>query len=190
MPTLVGDSIFHVLILEDRQVNFHMASRIPTVLLAMVWTPGTSRSIWPCWHQRRSWCWTPVTLKSHSSLCPWPWSFCNPQPHSWYNSLGSCLGTSPHSTGVEGPVTWGDQSWLQKLNGANIGGMKWGCTGPLSSMHLLGMAWVINHQPSPRLTRLAFSWACLLTQQMAPDSMNEASCATPKLNPSPNNHHP
>ena len=53
--------------------------------------------------------------------------------------------------------------------------MKQGHPGPLGSMCLLVMAWVINCQPLSRLTGLALSWACLPTQLIAPDSMNAAS---------------
>ena len=55
--------------------------------------------------------------------------------------------------------------------------------GPLGLMHNSVMAWVINHQPSPRLTGFAMSWSCLPTQPMAPDSVNVASHALPKLSP-------
>ena len=105
MPTLVGDSIVHVLILENWQVDFHIASRLSVAVLAMVWMPGTSSSIGPSWDHWRGWHWTVVTFKptiwrgqrwwggaGHSSCCPWPQSFCNTQPHSWYDGLGSCLG--------------------------------------------------------------------------------------------------
>ena len=100
------------------------------------------------------------------------------------------LGSPHHSTGVEGLAACGDWSWLQKLNGADASGMELGCPGPLGSMCHSVTARAINCQPSPRLTRLALSWACFPTQQMAPDRVNAAPHALPKLSPSPNNHCP
>ena len=91
--------------------------------------------------------------------------------------------------GVEDPAVHKDQPSLLKLNGVNAGGIEQGCPGPLGLMHLSVMVWVINHQPSPRFTGLALRRACLPTQQMAPDKVNEASLASPKLSPSPSDHH-
>ena len=82
---------------------------------------------------------------THSPHCPWPWSFCNVQPHSWYDGPRSHLGTSHHSTGVEGLATCRDKSCLWKLNGADAGGMEQGHPGPLGLMHHLVIAWAINH---------------------------------------------
>ena len=36
MPALISDGVFCVLVLEDWQVDFHMASRLPAPLLAVV----------------------------------------------------------------------------------------------------------------------------------------------------------
>ena len=41
MPTLICDGVLCVFILEDWQVDFHMASRLP-VALTMVCMPGAS----------------------------------------------------------------------------------------------------------------------------------------------------
>ena len=101
---------------------------------------------------------------AHSSCCLWPWSwpFYNAQPHSWYDGLKSCLGTSHHSAAFVS-LACEDWSWLQKLNGDDAGRIEQGHPGPLGSMHHLVMAWVINCWPSSRLTGLALSWACLTT---------------------------
>ena len=72
----------------------------------------------------------------------------------------------------------------------NTGGMEQGQPGPLCLICPSVMAWAIYHWPSPRLNSLALSWACLPTQPMAPDSVNTASHASPKLGPSPNDHLP
>ena len=45
MPTLVHDGILGVFILEDQQVDLHMASRFPVGPLAMAWMPRTSQSL-------------------------------------------------------------------------------------------------------------------------------------------------
>ena len=60
-----------------------------------------------------------------------------------------------------------------------------GRLGPLGSMYHSVIAWAINCHPSPKVTTLALSWACLPTQLMAPDSMNMASHTSPRLSPSP-----
>ena len=103
------------------------------------------------------------------------WPHCNAQPCSWYDALGLCLGTSNCSAAVGSLTPCKDSSWLWNLNGGDTGGIEWGHLGPLGSMHCSVMAWVINCQPSPKVTTLALSLACLPTQLMAPDSMNMAS---------------
>ena len=68
--------------------------------------------------------------------------------------------------------------------------MEQGHPDPLGLMCLLVMAWMINCQPSSRHTGSALIWACLPTKAMAPDNVNATSLASPRLSPSPNNHHP
>ena len=60
---------------------------------------------------------------AHGSCHPWPQSqpFCNAWPHSWYDGLGSCLGTSHHSAAVGSLAAHGDWSWLWQLHGGNAG---------------------------------------------------------------------
>ena len=96
---------------------------------------------------------------AHNSCCPWPQSqpHCGAQPHSWCTGLGPHLGTSHHSAAFRRLAGHGDESWLQKLNGVDAGGMEWGHPGPLGSMCLSVMAWVINCWSSPRLTGLELS---------------------------------
>ena len=196
IPTsaLISDGVIHVLILEDWQVDFHMASKVPAALFAMVWKPGTSRSIRPWWH----W-WEVDTVFGHSqtqnlekvkvmgvgavhkSHCLWLWSWphCNAWPCSWYDTLWLCLGTSNCSAAVWGLTPHRDSSWLQDLNGGDTGKIEWGCLGLLGSMHCPVMAWAINYQPSSKLTALVLSWASLPTQLIFPDSMNMALALCP-----------
>ena len=63
---------------------------------------------------------------------------------SW---MSTYLGTSHHSsaTGIFGGH--GDKSWLQKLNGIEVGGIEQGWLGPLGSMCPSVMAWAISHWP-------------------------------------------
>ena len=65
-----------------------------------------------------------------------------------------------------------------------------GDQGPLGSRYSLVMAWAINCQPSPRLTGLALSLACLPTQLMAPDNVIVVSHTLTNLSTSPNDHCP
>ena len=124
---------------------------------------------------------------AHGSCCLWPWS----QPchdawlQSWCNIQQECLGSSMPLLVLWTLSSCGDPSWLWKLNGSDAGGCEWGCPGPLALMHHSVMALAINCQPSHRLNMLALSWACLPTQLMAPNSVNMASCASPRLIPSP-----
>ena len=111
---------------------------------------------------------------------------CGVWHHSWYPGLGPCLGTSHHAAAVGRLAGHRDRPWLLKLNGVDAGGMELRCPGPPGLMCPSVMAWEINHQPSPRLTRLVLSLACLPTQLMAPDSMNLVSHTSLRLNPSPN----
>ena len=103
-----------------------------------------------------------------------------PDLTGWWPSLG----TSHHSAAAGKLTGCGDKSWLWKLNCVDAGGMEWGQPGPLGSICPSVMAWVINCWPSPRLTGLALSWACLPTQMMVPDKVNVASHTSPKLSPS------
>ena len=115
----------------------------------------------------------------------WSQPHCYAQPHSWCDTCWVCLGSSPCSSMLRSlPFCWG-LSWLQKLNDGNTGWCEQGCPGPLAFMHCSVMAWVINCQPSHRLITLVLSWACLPLQLMAPNSVNMASHASPKLSPSP-----
>ena len=125
---------------------------------------------------------------THDSHCPPPqsWPHCGAQPYSWYTGLGPHLGTSHNAAAVGRLAGHGDWPWSLKLNGLDTSGMEWGCPGPIGLMHPLAMAWVINCLPSPRLTRLALSWACLPTQPMALDSVSAVSHALPRFSPSPN----
>ena len=174
-----------------------MSSRLPAALLAVVWMPGTSRSIRPWWHWWGSLHWAlvtliPVILQRQSSHCLWPQSlpFYNAWACSCYNGLGSYLGTSHQLPAVGGLSAHENWSWLQNLNGGHAGRMELGHPDPLCLMHPFVMVWAINHHPSPRLTRLTLSWACLPTQPMAPNSINMASHSLPKLSPSPKDHLP
>ena len=119
---------------------------------------------------------------THNSHCLWSWS----QPHSWWARWGLSLGTSHHSATTGMFPGHEDKSWLWKLNGVEVGGIKWGWPGSLGSICPSVMAWGISYQPSPRFAGLALSWACLPTQLMAPDSINVESCTSPKVSPSPN----
>ena len=56
-PALIGDSI-----LEGRQINFHVTSRL-LVALAMVLMPGAPWPIRSWWHWGGSWHWTSITLQ-------------------------------------------------------------------------------------------------------------------------------
>ena len=123
----------------------------------------------------------PIYLIAYGSVS---WLHCSAWPWSQYDTQRLCLGTSHHSVAVGSLSPFGDSPWLQKLNGSDAGRIEQGHPGPLGSMHHLVMVWVINCQPSSRLTWLTLSWACLPTQLMAPDSVNMASHTSPKLNPS------
>ena len=70
--------------------------------------------------------------------------------------------------------------------------MEWteGDQAHIGSVCPLVIAWVINHLPSPMLTGLALSCACLPTHAMISDNVNVASLASPKVSPSPNEWHP
>ena len=199
MPTLIGDSILLVFILENGQLKFHVTSGL-LVASAMVPTPGAPWSIRPWWHWGGSGHWTSITVKP---AVQWRWRY---QGHSspkfsMLLAAGLALLCSMASFMVWLPVgmpqhlpafistleplfSWVSSS-LWKLNGGNVGRCEWGCPGPLASMHHLVIASVINCKPSYKLTTLALSWACLQTQLMAPDSVNVASHASPKLSPSP-----
>ena len=115
---------------------------------------------------------------AHNSHCPWPqsWPHCGSPTLFLVDWPGAMSGHLPSCSSC-----W-EACWLQRLVLITK-------IGPLGSMHPLVMAWVIIHQPSPRLTRLSLSWACLPTQLMGPDSMNTASNALPTLSPS-NDCHP
>ena len=143
-------------------------------------------SLWNPWSDESKGKQGGATLNSH---CLWPqsWSCCSAQPCSWCTGWGPRLVTSHCSAAAGRLADHGDESWLQKLNGFDAGGMEWGWPGPLGSMCPSVLAWMINYQPLPRLTGLALSWACLPTQLMVPDKVNVASHALPKLSPSPNN---
>ena len=132
--------------LKTGRFDFYVASGLPVELSAMVWMPGTSRSIRPWWHWWGSWHRTPVSLKpmiwwgqkwwggvAHMPHYLWPQSqhCCNALPHSWYDTLGLCLGTCNHSGKVGSVTPHGDLSWLQKLNGGDAGRIEQGCLGPL-----------------------------------------------------------
>ena len=204
-PTLVCDGVFCVLILEHWQVDFHMATGFPVGPSATAWTHGTSWSFnlddtdeevnAVLWSLSNPWSDDGKGDgggAAHTSHCPWPQSrsHCDAQPHSGYTGLGPCLGTSHHATAVgrlAGCRAW---SWLLKLNGVNAGIMEWRHPGPLGLMHPLVMAWAINCRPSPMLTGLVMSLACLPTQLVAPNSMNMMSHTSPRLSTSPNDHCP
>ena len=98
--------------------------------------------------------------------------------------LGSHLGTSHHSAIVGSLAAHGYWSSLWKLNGGDAGTMVQGHLGPLGLMYHLVMAWAINCWPSPRLTGLVLSCACLPTQLVAPNNMNVVFHTSPKLSPS------
>ena len=120
--------------------------------------------------------------------CLWP--HCGTQPHSYCPAQGPSQDGS-HCLAVTGRLTdHGDRSWLQKLNGINTGGMEWGWPGHLGLMCPSVMAWSINHLPLSRLTGLVLSCACLPTHAIIPDNVSMASLASPRLSPSPNDHHP
>ena len=110
-------------------------------------------------------------LDQPKSCCHWLWSclHCDVWSHSWWNTQWVHFSTSQHSSVLWCCSSHGSLSWLQKLNDGDAGGCKGGCPGPLPSMCHLLMAWVISCQSSHNLTLLTLSWACLLTQIMAPD---------------------
>ena len=117
---------------------------------------------------------------THNSHCPQPWSepCCGAWPHSWCTGQHWGLGTSHHSASAGRFAVCRDKTWLWKLNGVDAGGMEWGWPGPLGSMCPSVMTWGINCQPSPRLTGLVLSWACLPTQLMPPDNIDMVSHLT------------
>ena len=123
---------------------------------------------------------------AHNSHCLWPQSqpHCGAQHHFWCTGQEPSLGTSHHSATTRKFAGCGDNSWLQTLNGVETDRMEQGWPGPLGLMCPSVMVWVINHWPSPRLTGLVLSWACLPTQLMAPDSVNAVSHTSPDLSPS------
>ena len=123
-------------------------------------------------------------------LWPWSWALCGTQPCSWCAGQGPGLGTSYCSAIVGMFAGHGDQSWLWKLNSVDAGEIEWGWPAPLGLMCPSVMAWEVSCWPSLRLAGLALSWTCLPTQLMAPDSVNTASHALPKLRPFPNTCHP
>ena len=144
MPTLISESAFLVLILEDWQIDFHMASWLPAVS-AMMHTPGAPRYIGPWWHWWGSWQWTSVTLKP---TVWWEWRCqgqCSPQSHClwlqfqlqcgtwsqlWCDVWRVCLGSSMHSLALWSLSSCGGPSWLQNLYGSNAGRHEWGWPGP------------------------------------------------------------
>ena len=127
----------------------------------------------------------------HSSCCLWPWSqlCCSTQPCSWCTYWGPSLNTSHCSAAAGRLAGHGDKSWLWKLNGVDAGGMEWGGQDPWCDVSFRD-GLVDPHQSSPRLTGLVLSWACLLTQLMAPDKVNMASHTLPKLSSSSNDCYP
>ena len=199
-PTLVCDGILSILILEDWQVYLHVASSFPMGLLSMAWMPRTSWSLLHWCHWWGSWYWTSVTFKPmiwwEQRWLGWGHPYLSLSlvliltPHSWWTGWGLSLDTSHHSATAGMFAGHGDKSWLQKLNGVKVGGIEWGWLDPLGLVCPSVMAWAISCQPLPRLASLALSWAALPTQLMVTDSINVASCASPKLSPSPNDHHP
>ena len=193
-----------------------VSSSVKTGRFVFIWPPGSLWGHWPwCghleppnrsdidatdeevdaellsllnpWSDESKGDWQGATCNSHC-LWPWSWPHCGPWPHSWCTGQGSSLGTSHHSAAARQLAGHGDKSCLQKLNCVDAGGMEWGWPGPLGLMCPPVMAWVINCWPLLQLTGLALSWACLPTQPMAPNNVNVASWASPKLSPSPNDH--
>ena len=84
---------------------------------------------------------------THNSCCLQSWC----QPHPPWARWGLSLGTSHHSATTGMFAGHGDKSWLQKLNGFEVGGIEWGWPDPLGSMCPSVMHWAISHWPSPRL---------------------------------------
>ena len=66
---MISDSILHVFILEDWQIDFHMAFTLP-VVSARVCMSGSSWSIGPWWNWWGSWHGTSVTLEP---MTWWRW---------------------------------------------------------------------------------------------------------------------
>ena len=85
-----------------------------------------------------------------------------PNPHYWCTGWGPSLGTSHHSAAAMKFAGHGDKSWLWRLNDVDAVGMEQGWPGPLGAVCPSVMAWVISHQPSPRLTGL--HWVGLACQ--------------------------
>ena len=199
MPTLISDGILLVFILEDWQIDFHMAFWLPAAS-AMVCTPGAPRSIGLWWHWWGSWHWTSVTLKP---MIQWRWrclGWCSPWVSShlatvpatlWYPVLvmvwhpDEYAEAPPHIHQHSGAFLPVGLSWLWNLNSSNAGRWEWQCPGPQATVYCLVMAWAFNHWLYYRLNALALSRACLPNQLMAPDSVNMVSCVSPKLSPSP-----
>ena len=195
MSALISDGIFHVLILEDWQVDFHMGSRLSVALSAAVWNLQIYQTLM-------------TSLKKLTTNFG----------HSWIHDLvkakvigvGQPIGlvTSGCSPGlvvmldlIHGMMPYG-YTWappiVQQLLGAsfltgthpNCGSLMVVVQGELSmDIWVLWVQcilqwwpeWSTTGWPSPRLTALVLSWACLPTQLMAPNSVNVASCNLPKL---------
>ena len=178
-----------------------LSSSLKTGRLISMWCQGS----WQCWPQ--CWCLEPPDLSDLDDTLKhvvwWRWRcqgwgsprfslllatvlallWCTASFMVWH--LMSMPQTSQHSSALWSLSSCGGLSWLQKLNSGNTDSHEQGCLGPLASMHHSMMAWVINCWPSHKLTALVLSWACLLTQLMAPDNVNMVSCPLLKLSPSP-----
>ena len=178
-PDLISDSVFHVLILEDQQVDFIMASGLPVASSAIVWMSGISRSIRPWWHWWGSWHWTLVTLKP-TIWWRWRWwGWGTPLVSSWLAAVLAlllCLASfmvwcpmvmpghlQPFSSSWEPYSSWGlilveeAKWWWCRQNQARTSG---------SSGFNASFSDALGNQPlaSPRLTALVLIWACLPTQ--------------------------
>ena len=142
------------------------------------------------WSDESEGVWGGATPNSH---CLWPlsWPCWCAQPCSRWGRMRTKSGHLPSFN-----YHWNvSRPWTQILVMKIKWSRKWvrsnkGDWTLLIHMHPSAMAWVINCQPPHWLAGLALSWACLLTQLRAPDNINVASHASPKLSPSPNDHSP
>ena len=169
--------------------------------MATVWMPRTS---WSLCHWWGSWQWTTVTLKPmiwqnggdcdgaiHNSHCLWPLSqpHWHAQPCSRWVRQGLGLGTSHHSATNRMFPGHGDNSWLQKLNDVEAGGIKWGIQALLVQCTLqqwLGQSDADHH---PGWLAWHYIGHVCWSQLRVPVSINMVPHTSPKLNLSPNDHH-
>ena len=156
MTTLISDGIRLILVLEDWEIEFHMASWLP-VALAMEHIPGVPRSI-DC---------DDTNEEADTELC-------HSQTHDLVKVkvLGFsflfmvwCLMSTPRVLhafiGSQEPLFWWGLVLMQNLSSNNTGGSEWDVQVPYLQHFIWLMVWIINCQPFHSLNALVLRWpAC------------------------------